>query len=161
MKKKLTALILFLFVINITVFAELLVDKGFIEELGWTYKNGGAVLNGKRFYSVADSYREQKGYIRGKLGMEIPVWLYDTYTYHNGDGYDILHEYLPEFFESYNYYMVWEKEISEGATDEMKSLMKRKNCDIAIYLTLGLWFVVSFDKQNNTYTSRMFNAYPY
>ena len=170
MKKKHAVMLSILFVINASVFSQSLSDKGFIGELGWYYKDGGTVLNGKRFYNVADSYREQKGYFQLDNGKEIWCWLYDTYSYHNGDGSDILHKYLPEYFESCNYSMEWQKEKIEGkwrtmelegAPESLKSLMKKKNCDVAIYLMMGYWYVVNYDKENNRWFTYMFKTFSY
>lgn len=161
MKKKITVLIVFLCIFNSSIFAELLSEKGFIADLGWKYKDGGVVLNGKKFYYVADSYREQKGWMRTAAGVTVACWLYDTYTYHNGDGSSIYNKYLPEFWDSCRYTMQWDKEIKAGASDGVKALLKERNCDVAIFLIMGWWYVVNYDKSKNTYTTEMFQVFPY
>ena len=55
----------------------------------WYYKNG-ITLNGRQFKYVSDTYREQVGYLYFPDGDRNHCFLYDTYTYHNGDGHDLL-----------------------------------------------------------------------
>ena len=131
------------------------VNGGYIGDLGWKYTNG-AVLNGKKFYSVADSYREQQGFFDTIIGMKVDCWLYDTYTYHNGDGSEIYNKYIPEFFKSCGHYIVWEKETFYDVPDVVKALMKQRNCDVAIYLMLGWGYVANYDKSKNRYWLDMF-----
>lgn len=162
MKRRTGIIVVLLFVFNISIFAELLKDKGFIADLGWKYTNG-AVLNGKKFYSVAESYREQRGVLRMANGeIEVDCWLYDTYSYHDGHGSAIYDKYLPEFFDSCNYYMVWEQETYNGDRVPIivRNLMKQRNCDVAIYLMMGWWYVANYDKVKNTYFLNMFKIYP-
>ena len=164
MRKKIFIILVMTCILSIKFFAlgGIFENGGYIGDLGWTYQNGGVVLNGKRFYSVAESYREQLGYV--VFGGEIvtDVWLYDSYTYHNGFGGDIYDKYLPEFFASCNMYMVWSEETNLLVPENIKSLMKERNCDLAIYLIGGGWFcVANYDKSKNLYYLDMFKSYPY
>lgn len=132
MKKK-KILILSLLVLTVRLFAE----KPPIAGKGWRWDDGQS-LNGKWFYDVSDSYREQDGwaYIEG-LG-KIHYWLYDTYSYHDGYGWAIVDIYVPRWIESMGYVIDFDNiEIIAPNTDlaySVKALMAQRGCDMSVAL---------------------------
>ena len=77
MKKKL--LILSFLFLAFAVFAE----EPPIESGGWHW-DSGVKLNGRWFYDVSESYKEQDGWAYIEGFGKIHYWLYNTYTYHDG-----------------------------------------------------------------------------
>ena len=88
MKKKL--LILSFLFMTFAVFAE----EPPIESGSWHW-DSGVTLNGKWFYDVSESYKEQDGWAYIEGFGKIHYWLYDTYIYHDGYGKSIVDRYVP------------------------------------------------------------------
>lgn len=152
MKKRIIFIFL-TFLFGICIFA----DSSPIASGGWRWENG-ITLNGKKFYDVAPSYREQYVY----LNPNFDCWLYDTYTYHNGDGSQLINKYLPQWIEDAGYYIDY-NQSAKGYEDvfplgqKLKDLMKSKNCDVCVFFTVGDWLqVVSYDKSKKNYLTYMF-----
>ena len=157
MKKKLLTLFMVLFT-TILLFLE---DM----PLGtrWYYKNG-ITLNGRQFKYVSDTYREQVGYLYFPDGDRNHCFLYDTYTYHNGDGHDLLYKYIPAWLESEGYTIDWSKSKQEDNGDnityQVTDLMKEKNCDVAVYILFGNWLLaVCYDKTTDSYWKFYYKFY--
>lgn len=129
----------------------------------WYYKNG-ITLNGRQFKYVSDTYREQVGYLYFPDGDRNHCFLYDTYTYHNGDGHDLLYKYIPAWLESEGYTIDWSKSKQEDNGDnityQVTDLMKEKNCDVAVYILFGNWLLaVCYDKTTDSYWKFYYKFY--
>jgi len=91
MIRRICVLFFILFISVFTLFAEEPPMQGL------EFAGGDQTLNGKYFlpWQYADSFREQDGYAI-VLGKKLHYWLYDTYTYHNGYGRDLLTSIIPQ-----------------------------------------------------------------
>lgn len=121
----------------------------------WYYENG-VTLNGKKFKYVSDTYREQLGWLYFPDGERNHCFLYDTYTYHDGNGEDLLYKYLPAWLEGEGFSIDWSKSKKENNGDyityQVTDLMKERNCDVAVYILIGNWvLVVNYDKSTDSY----------
>ena len=154
MKKKIlliTSIIISIFFNN--VFAE----DGPIKSCGWNWKDG-CKLNGKTFYDVAASYREQEGYAYIEGFGNLHYWLYDTYSYHNGDGKDIIGKYLPYWLEKKGYTIdlnnVKKYSPNNNLANSVKELMSLHKSDVSIVLfetSTPHITVNNYDKTKNYY----------
>lgn len=111
-----------------------------IKSGGWHWDDG-KTLNGKKFYDVAPSYREQEGWAYREGIGKIHFWLYDTYTYHNGDGRNIINLFFPKWIESMGFVIDFD-DIERDYPDEhfpssIKALMTQRSCDIAVCFFQG------------------------
>lgn len=88
-KRSLVAFIAFMFFAATGIFAE----EGPIKKHGWYYQ-GGVTLKGELFFDVANSYKEQDGWALVD-GRKLHYWLYDSYTYHDGNDSYIFNKYIP------------------------------------------------------------------
>lgn len=131
MKRKISILVLLAF-LSLS-FAE----DGPIKSAGWNWKDG-CKLNGKVFYDVAASYREQEGYAFIEGYGKLQYWLYDTYSYHNGDAKDIMEKYLPYWLEKKGYVIDYNKtekySPNNGLANSVKELMSLHNSDVSVVL---------------------------
>ena len=139
----------------------LFADDPPIESGGWHWDDG-KVLNGKWFYNVAPSYREQDGWAI-VLGSKLHYWLYDTYTY--WDGYDsaIIDRYVPAWIENMGYVIDFDniRKVypNNDLASSVKALMKQRGCDVSVALCTkqnygaNVDFVVinSYDKSDDSY----------
>ena len=159
LKSKSIILTLILVLFALPAFSE----DGPIKSGGWYWENG-CTLNGKTFYEVADSYREQDGYAHVEGFGTLHYWLYDTYSYHNGNGRDILAKFVPDYVESLGYKLdEANKKIyspNENLAFLVKLLMVDKDCDVSItfdfsdsspHVTIN-----SLDKESSTYTTYVY-----
>jgi len=132
--KKLLVLVLALITCVANVFA-IDDEKPPIRSGGWEW-NKGASLNGKTFYSVAESYNEQDGWAYIEGSGKLHYWLYDTYSYHNGDGIDIINKYIPDWVKSLGFSIdtANKKHYSpnNNLASSVKALMQERNCDISV-----------------------------
>lgn len=152
MKKKL--LILSFLFMTFAVFAE----EPPIESGGWHW-DSGVTLNGKWFFDVAESYKEQDGWAL-VLGEKIHYWLYDTYTYHDGYGKSIVDRYVPAWIESMGYVIDFDHmrrvNPNKDLASSVKALMKQRNCDVSVALITrdpAYPYVVinNYDKDSDSY----------
>ena len=131
MKKKF--LILFLLLLTFAAFAE----EPPIESGGWHW-DSGVTLNGKWFYDVAESYKEQDGWAYIEGHGKIHYWLYDTYTYHEGYGKSIVDQYVPTWIESMGYVIDFDhmRRVNPNTVlaSSVKALMKQRGCDVSVAL---------------------------
>ena len=113
------------------------------------------------WYPSARSYREQDGYAIVE-GIKRHYWLYDTYTYHNGDWFVILEYIIPAWVEMMGYVIdydnVQEFDPNTDLASSVKSLMRQRRCDISVTLVTDLpdydyLIVNSYDRKSNTYLS--------
>lgn len=152
MKKKL--LILSFLFMTFALFAE----EPPIESGGWHW-DSGITLNGKWFFNVAESYKEQDGWAL-VLGEKIHYWLYDTYTYHDGYGKSIIDRYVPAWIESMGYVIDFDHmrrvNPNKDLASSVKALMKQRNCDLSVALITrdpAYPYVVinNYDKDSDSY----------
>ena len=114
--------------------------------------NPSATLNGRVFLmnEYALSFREQSARIAFPSGITHTYWLYDTYTYHNGNKTVIRNQIVPQWLESLGYTVDYEKIRTEESDDEyitqaVKTVMAQRECDVAITVYLrtirqwGMW----------------------
>ena len=152
MKKKL--LILSFLFMTFALFAE----EPPIKSGGWHW-DSGVTLNGKWFYDVSESYKEQDGWAL-VLGEKTHYWLYDTYTYHDGYGKPIVDRYVPAWIESMGYVIDFDHirrvNPNKDLASSVKALMKQRNCDVSVALITrdpAYPYVVinSYDKDSDSY----------
>ncbi|MBR5966620.1 MAG: hypothetical protein IK015_10945 [Treponema sp.] len=134
--KKIIALFFLLFIGSAFLFAE----DAPIKSGGWRWDEG-VNLNGKVFYDVAESYREQDGWVNIKGYGKLHFWLYDTYTYWNGDAKVFVDQCLPAWIESMGYVIDFDYikrfKPNERLASSIKTLMSQKGCDIAVTFLVG------------------------
>lgn len=133
MKKLGIVFTILLFCMSLNLFAE----EPPIESGGW-YWEDGITLNGKWFYYVSESYKEQDGWAYIEGFGKIHYWLYDTYTYWDGYGEKILEKYVPSWIESMGYVIDFDhiKVISpdNDLASSVKALMAQRRCDLGVSL---------------------------
>ena len=153
MKKKL--LILYFLFMTFAVFAE----EPPIESGGWHW-DSGVTLNGKWFYDVSESYKEQDGWAYIEGFGKIHYWLYDTYTYHDGYRKSIVDRYVPVWIESMGYVIDFDHmrrvNPNKDLASSVKALMKQRNCDVSVALITrdpAYPYVVinNYDKDSDSY----------
>lgn len=141
MKKSI--LILVFCLIGLLCFAQ---EDGTSPMYYWEYTKP-VTLNGRTFMgsesglannsSFADSYREQDGYAL-VLGRKLHYWLYDTYTYHNGNGLEIYNSIIPKWVEDLGYVIDFDNikvyNPNTALANSVKALMKQRGCDVSVTL---------------------------
>ena len=159
-----------LFISLVTVIAQE-EDLGPIKFGHWAW-NEETILNGEKFSgeTVADSYREQKGRaIINDLGS-VAFWLYDTYSYHNGNGSELINKYIPHWIENYynetiDFDNIKEVSPNENLPSSLKALMKQRGCDVAVAYIIRYWgtssamsgvIINAYDKEKNNYFSYIY-----
>lgn len=153
--------IILCFTLCIYYILNVLAENAPIKSCGWNWKDGYN-LKGKIFYDVAESYKEQDGYAFIEGYGNLHYWLYDTYTFHEGKGKDIIEKYLPYWTESMGYRMDFEnvKEYSPNSSlaDSVKKLMKQKNCDLSVLLKISESYILvnNYDEKENSYSTYVF-----
>lgn len=148
-------------------------EKGPIELGGWVWTEP-VTLNGTKFSGgVWDSYKEQRGkaYVQGLCNVDF--WLYDTYTYHNGNGSELFTKYIPYWIENYYNQTIDFDKIKDAISPNermpysVKALMKQRGCDVAIaYIDRNLYnssmprdlyvIINCHDKKKDTYWSGIY-----
>ena len=151
MKKKFSSILLIaLLCFPFKLFAE----KGPIESGGWHWKEG-IYLNGNLFFDVAPSYNEQDGwaYING-IG-KLHYWLYDTYSFHNGDGSKIVDKFVPHWIEEMGYVIdfdnITEVSPNNDLASSVKALMNQRGCDVSVTLFDGSVIINNYDEDDDIY----------
>lgn len=140
---------------------------------GWRFENGSCFLNGHWFDSerFADSYREQDGYAL-VLGRKLHYWLYDTYSYHDGNGRVIVAEAVPRWVEKMGYVIDFDNikiyNPNTNLANSVKVLMRQRGCDVSVALCTrenGLstdtdYVVINgYDKDTNIYETIIYYLY--
>lgn len=140
---------------------------------GWRFENGSCFLNGRWFDSerFADSYREQDGYAL-VLGRKLHYWLYDTYSYHDGDGRIIAAEAVPRWVEKMGYVIDFDNikiyNPNTNLANSVKVLMRQRGCDVSVALCTrenGLstdtdYVVINdYDKDKDIYRTMIYYLY--
>lgn len=122
--------------------------------------DNGITLKGKWFYDVAESYKEQDGWAYIEGFGKIHYWLYDTYTYHDGNGNSIVNRYVPAWIESMGYVIDFDHmrrvNPNKDLASSVKALMKQRNCDVSVALITrdpAYPYVVinNYDKDSDSY----------
>ena len=153
MKKKF--LILSFLLLTFAIFAE----EPPIKSGGWHW-DLGVTLNGKRFYDVAESYKEQDGWAYIEGFGKIHYWLYDTYTYHDGYGKSIADRYVPAWIESMGYVIDFDRMSRTNPNtvlaSSVKALMRQRGCDVSVALitsssTYPYVVINNYDKDKDSY----------
>jgi hypothetical protein len=130
---------------------------------GWHFTDFSVELNGRYFSQseYAQSYREQDGYAIVQ-GRKLHYWLYDTYTYHDGDGYEIINRVIPHWVEKMGYVIDYDNiEIYDPNTDlasSVRALMTQRGCDISVtlvtdYPDYDYVIINNYDKVRGNYMS--------
>ena len=142
------------------------VNQGPIAFGHWAWSEE-VTLSGKKFSgeTVADSYREQMGRaIINDLGS-VTFWLYDTYSYHNGNGSELINKYIPHWIENYynetiDFDNIRDVSPNENMPSSLKALMKQRGCDVAVAYIIRNWgtssamsgvVINAYDKEKNNY----------
>jgi len=105
---------------------------------GWQFNNMTR-LNGRSFekWEYARSFREQDGYAL-VLGKKLHYWLYDTYTYHDGDGSVIHNQIVPHWVEEMGYVIDYDNiekySPNTNLASSVKALMTQRDCDVSLTL---------------------------
>ena len=156
MKKKL----LFAFILCLIYGSSQLFAQSPIGGLGWHWDEG-QTLNGKYFYSyeIDKSYREQDGWAYIEGTGKVHYWLYDTYSYHNGNGKYLVNIYIPKWIEAMGYVIDFDNvnhiSPNNNLASSVKTLMKQRGCDIsvAIITSTGRSYAVinNYDKDKQAY----------
>ncbi len=136
-KKTIVAFITFIFLAAAGIFAE----EGPIKKHGWYYQ-GGTTLKGELFFDVANSYKEQDGWAIVD-GRKLHYWLYDSYTYHDGNDSYIFNKYIPYCVENMGYVIDFDNikkyNPSQKVASSVKALMNQRNCDVSVALVTDDW----------------------
>lgn len=147
-----------------TIAVLLLAMAGFTEKPPIGYENAFFNLKGTWFNNVAPSYREQDGWAVVQ-GRKLHYWLYDTYTYHEGNGISIVNQYIPAWIERMGYVIDFDniREVSPNndLASSVKALMKQRDCDVSVALITDkrIPYVVinSYDKDKDNYFTIIYN----
>jgi hypothetical protein len=137
----------------------------------WTFANEMTTLNGKIFFKnqYAESYCEQDGYAIVD-GRSMYFFLYDTYTYHNGNNDEIINRVIPSWIENMGYVIDFDniKEINPNPNlaSSVKALMQQRGCNISVVevfakSTVGYDYVQIniLDKKTGIYRSAIYPLY--
>lgn len=127
------------FFLSLMLAAGLFAEEPPIKGGNWHLDDDGKTLNGKYFShdEIYKSYREQDGWA-AVGGRKLHYWLYDTYTYHDGDGWEIVNQYIPHWIESMGYVIDFDniRDISPNndLAYSVKALMWQRRCDVSVAL---------------------------
>ncbi len=120
--------------------------------------------------SVLESEEEKKSWCESEgyalvLGRNLHYWLYDSYLYHDGDISELVFEIVPKWFQSMDYFVVEDYNITSpnnSLADSVKKLMKDFDSDVSITLVKtedgksDYICVNSYDSDSNLYTTYFF-----
>ncbi|MBQ6782195.1 MAG: hypothetical protein IJP62_13360 [Treponema sp.] len=141
---------------------DLLLRNAPIKSCGWKWENG-YTINGNTFYDVSESYKEQAGTVNVEGHGELLYYLYDTYSYLDGDTSPFTTKYLPYWIESMGYSISSIRKVypNKNLSENVKSLMWKRNCDVSIVLcdenTNNPYICFnSFDKSANLYSTYIY-----
>ena len=138
---------------------------------GWEF-NSILTLNGRRFfpYQYAQSWSEQDGYAIVQ-GVKLHYWLYNTYTYHNGNSEIIYNRIVPRWVEKMGYVIDYDniRKINPNPdlASSVKALMTQRGCDVSLTLVTKDFGFAPFDyviineysKSNGIYWSTIYPLY--
>jgi hypothetical protein len=138
---------------------------------GWSFATS-VTLNGRYFMGgyppvYAESYREQDGYAIVQ-GIKRHYWLYDTYTYHNGNEREIIDRVIPAWVEAMGYVIDFDNIRTFNPNTELassvKSLMRQRGCDISVTLVTDLpgydYVIINdYDRDRDVYSSTLYPLY--
>jgi hypothetical protein len=161
-----------LLLIVVFVFAPL---TSFAEESpmrGLFFSDFSTELNGRYFgrQEYGKSFCEQEGYAL-VLGVKLHYWLYDTYTYHNGNSEIIYNRIIPRWVEKMGYVIDYDNiekyNPNTGLASSVKSLMTQRGCDVSLTLiTKDLEFapydyviINEYSKSKGIYWSTVYPLY--
>ena len=147
-----------------TITVLLLAMVGFAEKPPIGYESAFFNLKGTWFNNVASSYKEQDGWAVVQ-GRKLHYWLYDSYSYHDGDDSAIFNIYVPKWIESMGYVIDFDntRHISPNTdlASSVKALMKQRGCDVSVALITDkrIPYVVinSYDKDKDNYFTIIYN----
>lgn len=120
--------------------------------------------------SVLESEEEKKSWCESEgyalvLGRNLHYWLYDSYLYHDGDISELVFEIVPKWFQSMDYFVVEDYNVTSpnnSLADSVKKLMKDFDSDVSITLVKtedgksDYICVNSYDSDSNLYTTYFF-----
>ena len=148
-----------------------------LESCGWGWADG-KTIKGKTFYSFAEACKETDGWAYIEGSGSIHYWLYDTYTYNDGDedlmGGDIdqfkfIDIYIPAWVESMGYVVDYDNYTftfpNENLASSVITLMMRRNSDISVALidadTNKPYVVInSWDKAGDAFATCVYPLIP-
>lgn len=120
--------------------------------------------------SVLESEEEKKSWCESEgyalvLGRNLHYQLYDSYLYHDGDISELVFEIVPKWFQSMDYFVVEDYNVTSpnnSLADSVKKLMKDFDSDVSITLVKteddksDYICVNSYDSDSNLYTTYFF-----
>lgn len=120
--------------------------------------------------SVLESGKEKKSWCESEgyalvLGRNLHYWLYDSYLYHDGDISELVFEIVPKWFQSMDYFVVEDYNVTSpnnSLADSVKKLMKDFDSDVSITLVKtedgksDYICVNSYDSDSGIYTTYIF-----
>jgi hypothetical protein len=141
---------------------------------GWTYGEFGTyfTLKGRRFWfgHYPETWKEQDGYAIVS-GRKLHYWLYDSYTYHDGDTREIHNRIIPAWVEKMGYVIdydnIQEFNPNNNLASSVKTLMAQRGCDVSLTLvTKDLGFgpydyiiINEYSKNKGIYWSILYPLY--
>lgn len=157
--KKNILLLMIILLTSFNVFTQDSFNAPPIASSGW-YWEDGITLKGEVFTSVAKSYREQEGYAV-VLNEALHYWLYDTYTYHDGDIYNLLVTYIPIWIEKIGYVIDYDNSEEYAPNNDLangvKILMQQRECDVSVTIVYYEWgdflIINKYDRVDGAYTT--------
>jgi hypothetical protein len=106
---------------------------------GWHFNSFSVTLNGRWFseYEYAESWREQEGFALVQ-GIKRHYWLYDTYTYRNGEADELYDRVIPSWVENMGYVIDFDNirivYPNPDLASSVKALMTQRGSDISVTL---------------------------
>jgi hypothetical protein len=104
----------------------------------WSFNDYFVTLNGKAFlkWEYSKSWREQDGYAIVS-GRRLHYWLYDSYTYRNGDTTE-LYRAVATWVEGMGYVIDFDNirkvNPNPDLASSVKALMTQRGCDVSVAL---------------------------
>jgi hypothetical protein len=136
---------------------------------GWEFTNMFVTLNGQFFSArqYPQSWREQDGYAIVQ-GRTLHYWLYDTISYHGGDGSVIYNRVIPEWVEEMGYVIDYDGikvyDPNPELASSVRALMQQRGCDISVTLVTDYprydYFVINeYFKSKGKYKTTVYPLY--
>ena len=139
MKKLLAFVMLFFIFACMTLYAQRVNIQNESPMYGWRW-NTGQTLNGRFFFYVSESYREQSGFalIEGRRWF---YWLYDTISFHGGNASEIYNKYLQSWVEELGYVIDYDNiqifDPNPGLASSVQALMQQQGTDVSVTIGTG------------------------
>jgi hypothetical protein len=131
---------------------------------GWHY-DLGTKFNGRYFYGVSESYREQDGYALVQ-GRRLHYWLYDTVSYHDGNADEIYNRFIPHWVEKMGYVIDFDNirvvNPNPQLASSVRALMQQRGCDVSAALVVAnpSYVVINeYFKSKGTYKTTIYYLY--